>query len=405
VSSEGDSGGEWAISESKDWKDGRHRRTNSFVLDHAGEVNRQSTRRFLTALENAYQRAARLGWIDSDWPEDVKDTDLYRSIRRNQDTEAFDNRVSEGDYAQLRAHTGSQRDEVDVSGWRDIERIREVVTERHLRLYIYGEPGNGKTRAGCLVARHWLEEMQENTASSDLDPVILTNIRSLAAQQDSCIWVSNWPELQEMMSTEMDDILNETTRPFLFLFDEASSQAAGRGKKGHEASTKLATLVYKIRKYGGAIVSIGHDGKDLHPAVRELCIALEKTDKKVARFYRSVKNRSGVDPITPEITGWPDSMWTPNDKDPAPWSWSDPETGESAENDGHIQSEEEFKELAIWSLVRYRERNQDDAVGWDKYASEYLNGAYSGEWCRRRWNEYRDGSLADTVARVDEVIA
>ena len=203
----------------------------------------------------------------------------------------------------------------------------------------------------------------------------------------------------------MTEILEDDATPFLFLFDEASSQASGNGKDGHEASTKLAVLVYKIRKYGGALVIIGHDGKDLHPAVRELCKVLHKIDKKKARFFETIKNREGKEPITPEITGWPDSMWSPNDKDPAPWDWSEPEDDESDEEQAQIVDEDDFRKLAIWTVIRSKTRNPEDPPSNAKVASKHLYDEYSAEWVRRRWNEYQDGGHADVMGEVEAAIA
>ncbi len=375
--------GEWAASESKDWKDDRHRRENEHVQPHAAEVRDSTARRTLTAMEGAYRRAYRRGWLSDEWPESIRKANIYEDLRDHFDTEAFSERVEQGDAAGLRAHVGSQSDGVDVSGWHNIEAIREIATERHLRLYIYGEPGSGKTRSGCLIARHWLTERASNAR-------VLTNIRTLAEQQERVNWVAEWSALQETMDREMDDILSESVRPFLFLFDEASSQASGSGKDGYEAKQKLATLVYKIRKFGGALVIIGHDGKDVHPAVRELCKVLEKEDKKTAQFYETVRNREGREPITSRITGWPDSQWSPNDKDPAPWSWST--------SDGTDMEEIEPRDWAIYHAVRARQAGVSNEI-----AAETVG--YSTAWLSKK---YEDGEpkpeIQQTVNRVAEVI-
>lgn len=398
-------GGEWAGSESKDWKDGRHKRDNHHVRPHAGIVQDRHTRRYLSACERAYERAYRNGWIDSSWPERFRDTQMYHDLMSYHETETFSDRLKAGEAAAIRHHIGSQSDKVDVSGWHDIERIREIAADRHLRLYIYGEPGCGKTRSGCTVARQWLEQRREEGHD---DAYVVTNIRTLVGEDESIIWVNNWAELQEEIDADLEEVLEDEIAPVLFLFDEASSQASGSGKDGYEASTKLATLVYKMRKFGAAIVIIGHDGKDLHPAVRELCMVLRKKDKKIARFFENITNRNPKDPITPKITGWPDSMWKPNDKDPAPWSWADGSDDDTAENDDHIAREEAFRQLAIWTVINERTRELEDdekRLSFEKIAQKRLDGAYSGEWCRRRWNEYDDGQHGEVVGGIQQAIA
>lgn len=398
-------GGEWAGSESKDWKDGRHKRSNANVRSHAGIVRDRQTRRHLTAMRRVYDRAYREGWIDSSWPERFEDTQVYRDRLAYHETETFSDRLEGGEAAALRHHIGSQAEKVDVSGWRDIERIRDLAIERHLRLYIYGEPGNGKTRSACTVGRHWLDERR---AEGHHDAYVVTNIRTLVGEDESIKWVSNWAELQGRVDRDLDEVLADQVTPVLFLFDEASSQASGNGKDGHEASTKLATLVYKMRKFGAAIVIVGHDGKDLHPAVRELCLVLHKKEKKVARFYESVNNRKPKGPLTPEINGWPDSMWKPNDKDPAPWSWDDGSSDDPVENGEHIARDDAFRELAIWTVIHERTRDlaaDEERLSFDKIAARRLDGAFSGEWCRRRWNEYDEGDHGEVVGNIQQAIA
>ncbi|WP_247003678.1 hypothetical protein [Halosolutus gelatinilyticus] len=196
--------------------------------------------------------------------------------------------------------------------------------------------------------------------------------------------------------------------------DEHPAHAHGDGDVYEHGQTLIGRrdLLRRSAVAGGAIaaaiVIVGHDGKDLHPAVRELCLVLQKKDKKIARFYESINNRKPKQPITPEITGWPDSMWKPNDKDPAPWSWADGSDDGSAENGEHIAREDAFRELAIWTVIHERTRelgDDEDRLSFDKISQKRLDGAYSGEWCRRRWKEYEGGEHGNVVAGVQQAIA
>ena len=394
MSDDGGDGG-WSLSESKDWKDGRHRRDNEHVLEHAGELSRARTRRHLTMTRAAYERAIQRGWLSEDAPLDWSGLESVERKRAYHETETFADRV-DSEAEKLRAHVGSEREQVDVSGWHDIETIRELVDDDHLRLYIYGEPGSGKTSAGCKVARHWAEQRGQA-------PRILSNSRTIAreAREDGYEgdWVQNWGQLTDIVYRPVEDVLEGGLQPILFLFDEASSQASGSGSDGYEARTKLAVLAYKMRKFGCALVIIGHDGKDLHPALREMCRVLHKPDKKRARFYASVHNREGIEPLSRPLEGWPDTLWSPNDKDPASWSWDEHVSEDDAE-DASITREEAYREFAIWTVVDERTRNQDDPLGFDKIASKRLDGVYSGEWCRKRWKEYQDGKHGEKVAEI-----
>lgn len=389
---------EWAFSEANDWKEGRHKRANEFVREFAGEVEDRDRREWLRALEQAYERAYRRGWLSESAPASIKDLALYRELRGAAETETFSRRVDEGAGEKLRAHVGSQSDEVDVSGWDDIEQIRAIAAQRPFMLYIYGEPGTGKTASALKITRHHVDQAEEYIE-------VGTNIRTAVEQTDRIDrYVRNWDELQDWMIKDEQAVMSGGVTPKIFIFDEASSHASGGGMDGWETMIKLATLIYKIRKYGGSIIIIGHDGKDLHPAVRELCQVLHKTEKESARFYETIKNRSGKDPITPEISGWPDTKWDYEDLDPAPWSWSRDSGEDGVEGGaGDITRELAYKEMAIALIVK--ERQSESPLSHAKIAKQKLNGMYSPEWVRQKWNEFEAGHHREIVGIWEEETA
>ena len=96
MSGEPNNSGEWAASESKDWKDGRHRRENRHVLAHAGEVRRPTSRRALTAMRGAYERAYHRGWLGEGWPSSFEETRLYAELMAHHGTEGFSQMVEQG---------------------------------------------------------------------------------------------------------------------------------------------------------------------------------------------------------------------------------------------------------------------------------------------------------------------
>lgn len=376
-------GGEWAASESKDWKDGRHRRENKHVYAHAGEIRDRSSRRHVSIMKAAYERAHRRGWLEDGWPASFEETELYRERMGYHATEGFSERLADGDAAGIRHYVGSQKDEPDVSGIRVLRTLEDLIGSEAAMLYLFGHMGNGKTFFACLLAELWHGMMGEHAE-------IATNIRTLEAADH---WIADWPSLKEWMEEDEDTVLAGNQTPKLFILDEASSQASGRGKDGWDAATKLAVMCYKIRKYGGALIIIGHDGKDVAPAVRELCTACHKTGQKTAQFFRSVKNREGRDPLTEPLKGipLPDKSWQPNTNDLAPWSWSTDEE--------EIEDEQAFKDMAIWTIIKCREsglstRDTAEIVPYGKTTVGNVWKAYQEE-----------GKHRDTVDSVEEVFA
>ena len=383
MTDDGSNSGEWAASESKDWKDGRHRRDNRHVHAHAGEVPDRRTRRHLTALTSVFERASQNGKLEigaSD-PDTFEETEEYRRIMSYHATEGFGDAIAEGDAAGVRHYVGSQEDTPDISGYRAIQSIEDLVTGDASMLYVYGHMGNGKSMFASLVAEIWKRQMPDSAE-------VAANSRTI----DAATGITSWPALNDwMIESESTILAGEATRK-LFIFDEASSQASGRGKDGYDASTKLATMCYKIRKYGGSLIIIGHDGKDVHPAVREMCTAFHKTGKKTGQFYEEVKNRKGRDPITRPLEGipLPQKRWQPNTYDLADWSWR------TAEDDG-IEAEDAFEKMAIWTVIQCKQ----DGLS-DRDTAEFV--PFGKSKVNRVWNDYEDGTqyqdVADTVTEV-----
>lgn len=377
-------GGEWAGSESKEWKDGRHKRENRSVYPHAGEIGDRQTRRALSAARAAYDRLAREQRLPGDAPAMFEDTTLAQSWRYAQGSETFARAVEAGDAIRIRHFVGAQDTDVDLSGMKALETLKSIVSRPAFMAYMWAEPGSGKTNFAFLLAQLWRH--------AHPDGEIGTNVRTLEQKDE---WLRNFGDLDQWIRADEDAMLEGKGGRKLFIFDEASSHASGRGKDGYETAQKLGTLAYKIRKYGGSLIIIGHDGRDVHPAIRELAIAIHKEGKKAATLYETVRNRKGERPIV-ELSGIPPTDWQYNDKEPTTWSWrTRPETEES--NDEALK--EAHKELAVWTAIKAKEQGVSN-----REAAEIAG--YSREWVRLKWNEYnRGGKAAETVANVEAVIA
>lgn len=381
MSNNGESGDSWAFSESRDWLEGRHS-NESQLPPHPGEIADPRARRTLTAMYQAYERAAREGRVRSG-PSNLTESSEWAELREFFGAEALAESVSEGKPSRIRHMVGSREDEPDMSGIRTLETLMEIITQPAAMFYIYGRPGSGKTMFACLKAELWKREHPNGLVAS--------NVRTL----DRANWINSWPDLDDWMREPEKTVLAGDQTPKLYLLDEGSSVASGRGSQGYEAATKLARLVYKIRKHGGNLIIVGHDGKDIAPSVRELCTIVHKLGEKRVRYYADVRNREGQNPKTPELRGipMPDQSWRPNSYDVAEFYWSDPGDREDPE------PEETARESAIYTVIRGKEDGLTN-----REIAQFI--PYSQGWVGERWREHRDHNQHENVlSNVEDLSA
>jgi len=143
------------------------------------------------------------------------------------------------------------------------------------------------------------------------------------------------------------------------------------------------------------LIVIGHDGRDVHPLVRELATCVHKEGLKEATFYEDVKGRSGVNPIL-SVSGIPETDWRYDDKEPTTWSWS-----AEGEEDDEVDPADLSRKLAVYTVITAKESNPDRP---NHEIAEFV--PYSAEWVRQRWNEYQDdGEHRNVVGDVEGLTA
>lgn len=372
------SGDSWAFSESRDFLEGKHER-EAFLPPHPGEIASRDDRRTLTAMYQAFERAARSGRIRSTDLQDMSEHPRWHDLRQALASEALAYAVAEGHAPRIRHIVGSREPSADVSGLRAIGKVDDLITQDPAMFYIFGQMGAGKTMLGTLLCQRW----QRHNPHGE----IASNIRTL----DPAIWLNEWHAVDQWIREDEETVLAGEQTPKLYFLDEGSSVASGRGKQGYETAQKLGRLTYKIRKFGGSLIIIGHDGKDVSPIIRELSIAVEKTGTKSARFYQDVKNRRGRDPITPELTGipLPDTEWQPNTYDMADFYWSEENREDAAD----------AREAAIYTVIRGREQGLST-----REIADFV--PYGKTWVADRAKEFEEeGMFSDVPDRVEAATA
>ena len=389
----------------REWQEG-HGQRDADAHRHTALVRDERLSRYLSVIEMHYDPTAAAK--PKEMPGQAKDLAEVRETVAMEATEAGRQAMEHGDMQSLKHQTGDMDHQADISGIKAIDALRDQMTGPAPMFYIWAEPGTGKSNFSCLIGQLWQGQQPS-------DAIVASNIRSLdetdywssegevvdpvtvvdddgdpvdADPRDG--WIANYGELNEWLKQDGNPRENEQ-RPKLFIFDEASSNAGGGGSDGYETKKKMGPLAYKIRKYGGSLVVIGHDGKDVHPLIRELGTAIHKHSLKEATFYEDVKNRDGQREIM-SIAGIPETDWSYDDKEPTTWSWSD-------ENQDDDDDDLTAKDMATVTAIRCKEQGMTGGE-----VSKFL--PYSRAWVDSRYREYRDdGDHSDLLARFEEVIA
>jgi hypothetical protein len=377
----------YTAAQAREWQDGYHERDNDSVHPHGGLVRDQRLSRLLSIIEQCYDPAKTSS--PDEMPAQAKDLELVQRIREMESTDVFRQALEEGDISTLKHFTGDASQRADVSGLRAIKQLEGMVDDPAIMFYLWAPPGTGKTDFACLLARLWQRHREEQGE----DPLIGTNIRTLEEKDQ---WLGSYGALEEWLTGDVDEVLAGEGQPKLFIFDEASSHAGGSGQQGYEAQQKLGPLLYKIRKYRGSLIIIGHDGRDVHPMAREMATCVHKESLKQATFYEDVRNRRGENELL-SVQGIPQSGWRFNDKEATDWRWSDPT---DTDDEPSIPDEKTIvRETAIYTAIQAKEQGLTNAE-----TARFV--PYSAEWVRQRWNEYRDhGQHTETVGNVETIIA
>ncbi|WP_049927074.1 ATP-binding protein [Halopiger goleimassiliensis] len=378
-----------------EWRDGHLKRDNDRAHNHAGTIRDEQIARAMSIREEFFEPEL---WEQPEAaPGQAKDLKGYRRILRMEGTETFTEAFDTGDMATLKHFFGDPDQRADISGIKAMERFKGLILDGPAPIiYIYAPPGAGKTNLGAFLSQLWKNDQPS-------DALLASNIKTLEetddwVDEDGNVrdgWLASYGELKEWLKQD-GDVLEGNPVPKLFLWDEVSSAGSGVGEQGYTMRTKMGPLLFKIRKYGGAIIIIGHDPKSVAPLVREMATIIKKEDLKTARVGETISENGELrNQIGKPLEGIPATDYRYNDKEPTSWSWQD------SRDDRDGLEEETVEAVAMWNIVQMRE--QENPVA-------YRDVAKSTPWdastCSRRYKAWKEeGKYADQVQQVESVIA
>jgi len=358
---------------------------------HTGLVEDSDLSRFLAVVEQDYDpHEAR---NPEHVPGDARDTQVVENIRRMQATEQGRQAVVDNDMGALQYQQGNTGQRADISGIKAIGKVDELIDGPAPVVVVIGEMGAGKSNFASLLGQRW---KQKNPSG-----LVGTNIKSLREKsswqddrgRERDGYLPTFPKLKTWLRQDGDP-LHQSQVPKLGILDELSSKADGSGKSGQLTRKLMGPLVFKVRKYGGALIVIAHDESSIHPLLWRVGVVVKKVSKKQAVIADRISGGQIRD-VQGEIEGIPETDWRYNDKEASTWSWQ----SESSDSDKPDVAESEVRKVSMWTIKQGMEAGKSPRA-----IAE--NVPYSHQTVRNWWDEYQNGGeKREWVADVQAAIA
>lgn len=391
MSDDGENADPHIVAGHKEHVEGRAERDPD-AYPHSGTVRDRFLSRFLAVIEQDYdpEEAAN----PEEMPGSARDLQLVKDIRAMEATEAGREAVEHGDMGTLQHQQGNTNQRADISGVKAIQAVDDLIDGPAPVVVVLGDMGAGKSQFGGLLGQRFVHK--------NPNALVGSNIRSLQAttewtdeygdERDG--YLPSFPKLKEWLQQDGDP-LQHSQRPKLAFLDELSSEASGSGKDGQLTRKLMGPLVFKIRKYGGALVAVGHDESSIHPMLWRVGKVVKKVSQKKAVVADRIKNGEIRD-IEAEIEGIPQTDWRFKGSEPSRWSWqslADDGTGEPE------VAETDVKRVSMWTIAQgMKDGNSPRAIA--------ENIPYSHQTVRDWFEEYEEGGeKREWVADVEAAIA
>ncbi|WP_256392777.1 helix-turn-helix domain-containing protein [Natronoarchaeum rubrum] len=362
------------------------------VLPHSGFVRDEQLDRQMTVRALHHDPDRWTSKAPADYLGVQKNLDILRAEGGHTARQALEN----GDSLTLKHYIGDPSQEADLAGLKAKMRLEQIVDGPAPVIVVLGEMGAGKSDFAGLLG-----QLRAHVVDQDL--LVGSNIRTLSrndewVREDGTVddgYIPNYPLLTEWVQQDGNPVENPQ-QPKLFIGDEFSSHGSGTGEDGHKVRKLMGPLVFKIRKYGGALIYIGHDESSIHPMLWRVGTIIKKTSKKEAIVADRISNGKLVDVESRPLRGIPQTDWSMATKEASEWSWEAP-SGEETADTGIDDTD--VKRVAMWTMQACREQGMSP-----RETAEFV--PYSHTTVNNWLNEYDEGGeKREWVSSVEAAIA
>jgi hypothetical protein len=293
-----------------------------------------------------------------------------------------------GDVGTIKHLTGDTTEQADVSGLKAISKVDQIIESPAPVIVILGSMGAGKTDLACLFAQRSRHLLGIEKVASNIESLRETDRWEDQSGGERSGFVANHSNMMEWVKQDGDPLAFDQQAK-LFIGDEFSSHAGGSGKSGHLARKRMGPMVFKIRKYDGMLIYIGHDAASIHPLLARVGVVVKKESKKEATVYDSIgsgkcKNKQF------SISGIPPTDWRYHTKEASEWAWTE------TDDDEQPEPGEVAYDVAVWTVKEAREIGLSG-----RETAKYV--PFGKSWVYERREEIKAGEHEQTVERVEEI--
>jgi len=332
-----------AAEELREYSRGSLEETSHRDVDRtAGLVRESELRDLLIFARQAYERHSTRedpDYHSTRWYQNRLDRAASRTATRA---------VENGNISQMTYIRGWVEYDSDVSGLHAVRQLEDwlCTSEQTKLIYLAALMGRGKTDLSLTmlqVVNHYYRRLRDS-APDEVEvptPEFGANLRVETPDGDPDVrLIDNYDRLDDWTSGGSSDDVR------WFIFDEASSElTAQSGSNAQDVAEVMAPFVKKMRKVGVNLIVIGHDRRDVHPAIRSLADFVDKQGLKTASFYSGIKNREPAGHLF-DLSGIPPTSWEFDTDDMAEWSWGSALDDVEEQIDGTVVDEEDLKQFA-----------------------------------------------------------